>query len=191
VRKHQDSNGAGNGIGTVPLPLMAGDKLTRAEFLRRWEQHPEIKFAELIGGIVYMPSPLSLEHGVTDGRAAGWLWVYSTHTPGTQSGVNATTLMQEDDAPQPDDFLRILPEYGGQSGNEGAYVSGSPEFLAEICLSSTSYDLHQKFELYERSGVQEYLAVLMYEQEIRWHRLGKKGYKLVTPDENKLARKKK
>lgn len=32
-------------------PLAAGDKLTRAEFLRRWEAHREIKNAELIGGM--------------------------------------------------------------------------------------------------------------------------------------------
>ena len=43
-------------------PLEAGDKLTRAEFLRRWEAHPEIKKAELIGGMVFMPSPLCLQH---------------------------------------------------------------------------------------------------------------------------------
>src|ERR1700719_1907905 len=35
-------------------PLVAGDKLTRREFLRRWEADPEIKNAELIGGMVFM-----------------------------------------------------------------------------------------------------------------------------------------
>jgi hypothetical protein len=42
-------------------PLETGDRLTRAEFLRRWEAHPEIKKAELIGGRVFMPSPLCLQ----------------------------------------------------------------------------------------------------------------------------------
>src|SRR5262249_52457894 len=46
-----------------------------------------------------------------------------------------------------------------------------PEFLAEICVSSTAYDLHQKLELYQEAGVQEYLAVLTGEGEVRWHRL--------------------
>jgi len=31
-------------------PLVAGDRLTREEFLRRWEAIPELKKAELIGG---------------------------------------------------------------------------------------------------------------------------------------------
>jgi hypothetical protein len=45
------------------MPLVAGDKLTCAEFLKRWEASPAIKRTELIGGIVYMPSPLSIDHG--------------------------------------------------------------------------------------------------------------------------------
>jgi Uma2 family endonuclease len=84
---------------------------------------------------------------------------------------NATWLMGKDDAPQPDNALRILPEYGGQSQTKGRYAAGAPEFLAEICVSSTSYDLHQKLEVYQEAGVQEYLAVLMREREVRWHRL--------------------
>jgi hypothetical protein len=56
-------------------PLAAGDKQTRAEFLCRWEAHPEIKSAELLGGIVYMPSPVSLEHDEMDGDVGGWLSV--------------------------------------------------------------------------------------------------------------------
>jgi hypothetical protein len=51
--------------------------------------------------------------------------------------------MQED-SPQPDVYLRILPERGGQSGDRGLYAQGAPELVAEICLSSTAYDLHQK-----------------------------------------------
>jgi Uma2 family endonuclease len=152
---------------TVP-PLVAGDKLTRDEFLRRWEAMPDLKCAELIGGIVYMPSPLCLEHGDNDAWVTGWLAYYAIHTPGCQPAVNATWLMHQD-AAQPDTCLRILPDYGGQSRVQGRYAAGAPEFLAEMCLSSTSYDLHQKLELYRSAGVQEYLAVLLREQEVRWH----------------------
>lgn len=35
------------------LPLYAGDRLTRQEFERRYQAHPEIKKAELVEGIVY------------------------------------------------------------------------------------------------------------------------------------------
>ena len=48
-----------NEVGT----LTHGDNLTQKEFLHLWEALPEFKYAELIGGIVYMPSPLGIEHG--------------------------------------------------------------------------------------------------------------------------------
>jgi len=62
-------------------PLPAGTRLSREEFMRRWEAHPEIKCAELIGGIVYMPSPVSWDHGKTDGDAGTWLGHYKAWTP--------------------------------------------------------------------------------------------------------------
>ncbi len=42
--------------------LAPGQRMSREEFLRRWEQLPHLKYAELIGGVVYTPSPLSLPH---------------------------------------------------------------------------------------------------------------------------------
>ena len=47
-------------------PLLEGDSLTSEEFLRYWEEMPEVKRAELIDGIVYMPSPVSIGHGDYD-----------------------------------------------------------------------------------------------------------------------------
>lgn len=151
--------------------LERGDFLSREEFLRRWEAEPSVKRAELIQGVVYMPSPLSRRHGVRENDVTCWLGVYRAATPGCEALNNATWLMGDDDAPQPDASLRILPEFGGQSRTRGRYAAGAPEFLAEICLSNTAYDLHQKLEVYQEAGVQEYLAVLMREGEVRWHRL--------------------
>ncbi len=45
-------------------PLEPGDRLTRAEFERRYEAMPDLKKAELIEGVVYMPSPVRADqHG--------------------------------------------------------------------------------------------------------------------------------
>lgn len=168
-------------------PLAAGMRLSRAEFLRRWELHPEIKNAELIGGRVYMPSPVSLEHGLSDDDIGGWLFTYRVNTPGTDSGTNATTLLLED-SPQSDRHLRILPECGGKSWVDGKYLAGPAELMAEVCLSSTSYDLNEKYDLYEAAGVQEYLAVLMYEQEIRWHHRVDGRFQILSPDADGIHR---
>lgn len=173
-------------ITPVP-PLRAGDQLTRAEFLRRWESHPSIKLAELIGGTVYMPSPVSVEHGGTDGDVGAWLSVYHAFTPGTASERNTTSFML-DDTPQPDLNLRLLPEYGGRSWVEEHYLHGVPELVAEVCASSASYDLHQKYDLYQSAGIPEYLAVVLFEQEIRWHVLVDGRYQLLSPDADGLHR---
>jgi hypothetical protein len=165
--------------------LAAGDKLTREEFLRRWEAEPRIKMAELIRGLVYMPSGVSVRHGDMDGRVGTWLGVYSAATPGTVSGHNATSFLLED-TPQPDLNLRVLREYGGASDVEGSYLQGTPEFVAEISRSSTSYDLHVKLDLYHKAKIPEYLAVVLFEREIRWHVLVNDRYQLVSPDADGL-----
>src|SRR5688500_3403993 len=164
-------------------PLAAGDNLTREEFLRRWDADPTIKRAELIKGIVYMPSPVAIEHGDTEYDVAVWTGHYAVATPGTKGSTNSTVLML-DDVPQPDVHLRLLPEAGGQSRIEGLYLHGAPEMTAEVCRTSAAYDLHQKLDLYQQAGVREYLAVLLFEQEIRWHHLGDDGvYHLLEPDQ--------
>jgi Uma2 family endonuclease len=168
-------------------PLVPGDKLSREEFLRRWEAMPQVKLAELIGGIVYMPSPLSMDHSASDSRADTWLGTYAAFTPGCETGTNATWLMA-DDAPQPDVHLWILPEYGGQGRRQGKYARGAPELATEVCWSSTAYDLHQKKELYRSAGVQEYVAVLLREREVRWHCLINGDYELLPPPPRGILR---
>jgi len=168
-------------------PLAPGDKLTRDEFLRRWAAHPEINNAELIGGTVFMSSPVSVEHGDCDGHVGGWLQYYSAFTPGTASGHNITSFLL-DDTPQPDLNLRILPEFGGASWVEGRYLHGMSEMLAAISLSSASLDLHEKLDLYEAARVPEYLVVLLFEQEIRWHVLVDGQYQRLAPGPDGLFR---
>jgi hypothetical protein len=47
----------GNLTKSMPL-LESGDRLTRDEFERRYHGMPNLKKAELIEGVVYVPSPL-------------------------------------------------------------------------------------------------------------------------------------
>src|SRR4051794_35372836 len=101
--------------------LVAGDFLTRDEFLRRWEASPKVKYAELIQGVVYMPSPLSRDHGRPDFMLVTWLGTYAAAAPGCEGCTNTTWLMVGDETPQPDISLQILPEYGGRSRVQGRY----------------------------------------------------------------------
>lgn len=167
--------------------LHAGDFLSREEFLRRWTNEPRIKRAELLKGIVYMPSPVSIDHGAVENFVGGWICVYNVETPGTAAGNNATTFLGEE-TPQPDVHLRLERECGGRSWVEDGYLHGSPELTVEVCASSAAYDLHVKFDLYQQAGVQEYLAIVLHEREIRWHQLVDRNYRLIPPDQDGVLR---
>jgi hypothetical protein len=151
-------------------PLQPGDRLTRPEFERRYDAMPEVKKAELIEGVVYMPSPVTVEeHGAPHFDLITWLGLYRATTPGVQGGDNSTLRLDWDNDPQPDGFLRILPEYGGQSRTSpDGYVEGAPELAAEIAASSVSYDLHDKLNAYRRNGVREYVVWRVWDKEIDW-----------------------
>jgi Uma2 family endonuclease len=83
-------------------------------------------------------------------------------------GDNATIVLDEDAETQPDLFLRVLPEFGGQTRTENGYIVGGPELLSEIAVSSRSIDLHSKKDEYERCGVLEYLVFSVRERQLRW-----------------------
>ena len=102
--------------------LITGQQMTREEFLRRWETLPGLKCAELIEGIVYVPSPVTTDHGSFDGLVGGWLSHYDWATPGCSVGHNGTWMILGS-APQPDVYLTILPEYGGQWRMEGKFAA--------------------------------------------------------------------
>jgi len=156
-------------LPTIVPPLHAGDRLPRAEFERRYAAMPNLKKAELIEGIVYMPSPVSTEeHAAPHFNLIGWLALYCSQTPGVQGGDNATLRLDLDNEPQPDAFLRIRPEYGGQSSTLDGYVEGAPELVAEIAATSASYDLHDKLNVYRRNGVTEYVVWRVWDRVIDW-----------------------
>ncbi len=89
-----------------------GDRMTRAEFHYIYDKMPDDGRAELVGGVVYyVASPLKLQHGTSHVQLSGVLAAYVAHTSGTQVADNATILLGDDGEPQPDLFVRILPEF--------------------------------------------------------------------------------
>ena len=172
----------------LPPPLREGDRLDGAEFLRRWEAMPDLKSTELIGGIVFMPSPVSLSHSTLTNAMNAWLWLYKDLTAGCESGGEGTWVMGAKDVPQPDATLRILPEHGGQSAEAGGYGAGAPELIVEVSGSSSSRDLGAKLELYRRAGVREYLTILLQPRQVIWRRLARGRYLELAPGSDGLLR---
>jgi len=150
-------------------PLQGGDHLSVAEFRRRYEAMPGVK-AELIQGVVYMSSPVSLEyHGSPQADLIGWLVQYKAFTPGVDAGDNSTVRdIDVESEPQPDGLLRIKPAFGGQSQTNAGYVYGPPELAAEISASSASYDLHEKLDTFRKGGVREYIVWRVWDSAIDW-----------------------
>jgi Uma2 family endonuclease len=162
--------------------LCAGDRMTRAEFERRYSAMPDIKKAELIEGVVHMPSPISVSHSGPHFDLITFLGVYRLATPGVLGNGNGTIRLDLDNEPQPDAFLRILRECGGQSRiDEDDYVEGAPELIVEISVSSVSYDLHDKLHAYQRNGVREYLVWRVWDAAIDWFVLRADQFERMQP----------
>jgi Uma2 family endonuclease len=169
---------------------VTGDRLSRAEFERRYHAHPHIKKAELVEGVVYVVSPVRFkQHGFPHASVITWLGVYLASTPGVLFGDNATVRLDFENEVQPHALLRLEPAQGGQSRvTEDDYLEGPPELIVEIAASSAAYDLHDKRRVYARNGVQEYLAVQMYEQRVDWFVLREGVYETLTPDDEGVLR---
>jgi hypothetical protein len=95
-------------------PLENGDRLTRAEFERRFNAMGDLKKAELIEGMVYMAPPVSHEyHGLPHANLGVWLTLYRASTAGVSGGDNSTLRLDLDNEPQPDLYLMVAPDRGG------------------------------------------------------------------------------
>jgi Uma2 family endonuclease len=145
-----------------------GDRMTQREFHRAYERMPEDVKAELVEGVVYMASPVGIEHGHRHVHLSMILGLYEAGTPGVQAVDNSTTILSEEDEPQPDLSLRILPEYGGQTRTDKLYITGAPELIVEIAYSSRAIDLHAKRRAYTRHGGIEYLVADLEGERLHW-----------------------
>src|SRR5262249_39478439 len=129
-----------------------------------------VKF-ELIGGIVYMASPMRLPHSRYDGTIGLLLERFTEATEGTEVLHGATIKLGPESEPQPDLCLRILPEYGGQTlDTKDDSVEGAPELLVEIVHRMRALDMHAKRRDYRLAGVHEYVVLCVAERELHWFR---------------------
>ncbi len=164
--------------------LENGDHLDRAEFERRYHASPQLKKAELLRGVVYVPSPARYrKHGRQCRIVSTWLGSYERSTPGVEGADNATVRLSEDSETQPDHFLWIIPERGGQGRlSDDDYVEGAPELIVEIAASSASYDLREKKDVYRENGVLEYVVWRVHDRAVDWFLLEDRGYRSAAPD---------
>lgn len=172
------------------LPLQDGEHLSRAEFERRYEAMPELKKAELIEGVVQMPSPVRFQqHGRPHGRLYYWLATYELATSGCASALAASVRLDLTNEPQPDALLFIQPDHGGSVQiSADDYIERAPELVAEVSASTLQFDLDAKFQAYERNQVREYLVWKVAERQIDWFVNRVTGFEPLTRDANGILR---
>jgi Uma2 family endonuclease len=171
-------------------PLRHGDRLTRAEFERRYDAMPHVKKAELIEGVVYMPSPVTYRgHGRAHLHLSAWVGLYEAATPGVEAGSNANARLDLANEPQPDVLLLIDPARGGQVRiSDDDYIENAPELAAEVSATSATYDLGVKLQVYRRNGVLEYIVWRVLDREIDWFVLRAGQYERLAPDADGILR---
>jgi Uma2 family endonuclease len=180
---------ADHGNGVIP-PLENGDRLTRAEFERRYHAMPHVKKAELIEGEVFTPSPVRYGHHSYPHSLLGtWMGIYQMETPGVEGGNNGSIRLDLDNELQPNAFLIIRPEHGGQARiSSDDYIEGAPELVGEAAASSASYDLGKKLNAYRRSGVPEYIVWRVADRQIDWFVNREGRFDLLPPSDDGIIR---
>ncbi len=169
--------------------LQAGDHLSRAEFERRYAAMPQSHKAELVEGIVHMPSPVHIQHGEPHASVMGWLFGYKLATPDLRLADNTSVRLDFDNEVQPDAVLFRDTGHGGrcQISPEG-FIEGSPDLVVEVSSSSVSFDMNTKLRVYRRNGVQEYLVLLAQEERAVWHLLVEGEYRALEVDAHGVLR---
>ena len=157
-------------IQRPPLPpLRHGERLTQPEFHRRYEAHPDGTKFELIGGVVYLTSPMRNPHGELSAALGTAFGNYVAATPGAQLFSDVTTILSAQAEPQPDLVLRIRPSHGGRTRDDAdQYVHNGPELVAQVADSTVPLDLGARRDDNQQAGVIEYLVVDVPRQRLHW-----------------------
>lgn len=170
-------------------PLSSGDRLSRLEFERRYRAMPRVNKAELVEGVVYMPSPVSAIHSEAHGQIITWLGSYCAATRGVRLSDNATVRLDPDNEVQPDALLRLSPDAGGRARvSQDGFVEGAPELIVEVSATSASYDMHDKLRVYRRNEIQEYIVWRVYDERLDWFELREGEYTPLAVDTDGVTR---
>ncbi len=168
--------------------LVEGQRLDRRAFHALYETMPPGIRAELINGVVLMPSPVGPAHALAHIPTIVWASYYVENTLGVQTLDNPSTAMGLKSEPQPDVLIRILAECGGQTRMDRRFIDGVPELIIEVSHTSRYTDLGPKFDDYERVGVLEYIVRAIEPDEIHWFVLRKGRFVDLEPGPDGIYR---
>jgi Uma2 family endonuclease len=158
--------------------------MSREEFWRRYEQRHDLRHAEHINGVVYVPSPIRSDvHSEPLGVMTRWLARYDWPED-TLFLPTPTVLLPTDDTVEPD--IAIVTPGVSARINEDGYLEGAPDLVVEVAYSSASHDLHAKKDAYEASGVREYIVWSTWDRTLNWFRLEGGAFQHVEPVDGRI-----
>ncbi len=167
----------------VRPPLESGDRLNAPEFRRRYELRPDVHRAELIEGVVFVPSPMRYRaHSRPVSIIFRWLAAYEDTRDDVEVAEGPTVRLDLDNEVQPDVMMRRVT--GSSRETDDDYLEGPPELMVEVAASSVSVDMGTKKQAYRRNGVREYIVWQIFENRLTWFRLdgGEFAELLAGPD---------
>lgn len=127
------------------------ERMTAKDFFRR---APEDRKAELIDGVMIMPSPATDAHERLQILLLRLIGEFAERLDlGAVRGSRTAVELADDQAPEPD-VLFVAKERANIITDEGVF--GPPDLVVEVLSASTAaYDRGAKFRAYERAGVRE------------------------------------
>ncbi|BCX05219.1 MAG: hypothetical protein KatS3mg053_3157 [Candidatus Roseilinea sp.] len=127
------------------------ERMTAREFFRR---APEDRKAELIDGVMIMPSPPTDRHERLVGFLFTLLRMYCEDWDlGEVRGSRTAVELAEDQVTEPD-VLFVAKDRASIINDQGVF--GAPDLVIEVLSASTAaYDRGAKFRAYEHAGVRE------------------------------------
>jgi len=161
------------------------ERMSAADFFR---DAPEDRKAELIDGVMIMPSPPLVIHERLQGFLATLLRLYvEEHRLGEVFGSRTAVNLDLFSAPEPDIFF-VSTERLHIIGEKG--VLGAPDFVIEILSAGTAQnDRGPKLRAYERAGVGEYWLLDPYGPAgTEFYRSQDGRFDPLTPDADGILR---
>jgi len=127
------------------------ERMTADEFFK---YGPEDRKAELIDGVMIVPSPPSIRHEQLQIFLLRLIKEFAEqHDLGEVLGSRTAVQLADDQAPEPD-ILFISKERANIITDRGVF--GAPDLVIEVLSATTAaHDRGPKFRAYERAGVRE------------------------------------
>ena len=150
-------------------PLVEGQRLDQPEFHRRYEAMPPETRAELIDGVVYMPSPVSHAHDQRTPQPSSGSTATRRQLRALRSSVAPPQSLVARASPSPTRRCVFYPSVGARLGFSGGSFEGLRSWLWRSPKRRVTSTWAQSSTITSVAGVREYVVRALDPDEVIWH----------------------